>query len=87
LTGMMIGKPGEAGVCKTFNNQDHCGESEKIAKMKLACSGQEKHMSKCSGSDDTSDCTHDIDTIILCKGGKGNPTGSVSEKNLLPEAL
>ncbi len=36
---MMIGKPGEAGVCKTFNNQDHCGESEKIAKMKLACSG------------------------------------------------
>ena len=44
-------------------------------------------MSKCSGSDDTSDCTHDMDTIILCKGGKGNPTGSVSEKNLLPEAL
>lgn len=44
-------------------------------------------MSTCASSDDTSECTHDLDVIIHCKGGKGNPTGSFSMKNLTPTPL
>lgn len=62
-TGKIVGTPGESGKCKNVDGNDYCGK-EKIIATNILCKGKEKKIKECAFNLDTTNCGHDLDTII-----------------------